>query len=61
LKDFVATYNKWVNESQTDEKYVHITDKERATVDSKCDETSTWLYGELDKQGGMAGNHDPVL
>jgi heat shock protein 4 len=61
LKDFLTTYNKWVNESQTDEKYAHITDEERATVHIKCDETSTWLYGELNKQGGMAGNQEPVL
>jgi heat shock protein 4 len=61
LKASLEVYNKWVNESQTDEKYAHITDDERATVHSKCDETSTWLYGMLDKQGGMAGNQDPVL
>jgi heat shock protein 4 len=61
LKASLEVYNKWVNESQADEKYEHITDEERATVRGQCDEVSTWLYGMLDKQGGMAANQDPVL
>jgi hypothetical protein len=61
LKASLEVYNKWVNESQTDEKYEHITDEERATVHGMCDEVSAWLYGMLDKQGGMAANQDPIL
>jgi heat shock protein 4 len=61
LKASLEVYNKWVNESQADEKYEHITDEERATVHGQCDEISAWLYGMLDKQGGMAANQDPIL
>jgi heat shock protein 4 len=61
LQASLELYNKWVNESQTDERYAHITDDERAVVHGKCDEISAWLYELLDKQGGMALNQDPVL
>jgi heat shock protein 4 len=61
LQATVEQYQKWVNDSQADDLYSHITDEEREKVRSLADSTSAWLYGLLDKQGAMAPNQDPVL
>jgi heat shock protein 4 len=61
LKATLEIYNKWVNASQTDDRYEHITDEERATVHGICEETSAWLYEMLDKQGGMSQCQDPIM
>jgi heat shock protein 4 len=60
LQQSVETYKKWLNESQADEKFAHITDEERQKAIEKCDEISTWMYDMLDKQGYLPTNADPA-
>ena len=47
LQQSVESYKKWLNESQADEKFAHITDEERQKAIEKCDEISTWMYDML--------------
>jgi heat shock protein 4 len=54
-------YLNWVNDSQADVLYSHITDEEREKIRSLTDSTSAWLYDLLDKQRVLAPNKDPVL
>mgnify|MGYP005840947193 CR=1 FL=1 len=61
LQNTLEKFKQWVNESQTDEKYAHITDEERNKCHDKCDEVSSWLYDMLDKQGSLPQSVDPVL
>merc|ERR1712130_1084623 len=61
LEKNIEKYRNWLNSSQSDEKYAHITDEERSTCYAKCDEISGWLYEMLDKQSGLAQNVNPVL
>jgi len=60
LQQNVEQYKKWLNESQADEKFAHITDEERQKAIEKCDEISTWMYDMLDKQGYLPTNADPA-
>lgn len=57
----IEGYTTWLNESQSDEKYAHITDEERQKCHTTCDETSSWLYEMLDKQGLLAPTQDPIV
>jgi heat shock protein 4 len=61
LQQTVESYKKWLNESQADEKFAHITDEERQKANEKCDEISTWMYDMLDKQGYLPTNADPAV
>ncbi|CAB9528943.1 Hypoxia up-regulated protein 1 (Fragment) [Seminavis robusta] len=61
LQANLERYKQWVNQSQTDAKYAHITDEERGTCHAKCDEVSAWMYDLMDKQGGLPMSADPVL
>lgn len=61
LQANLELYQKWVNDSQSDEKYAHITDEEREKVRALTDSTSSWMYDMLDKQGNLAVSQDPVL
>lgn len=61
LQSTLDTFQKWVNESQHDDKFKHITDEERDTVHKVCDETSAWMYEMMDKQGALPLNSDPLL
>lgn len=61
LQRSIEKYKNWLNSSQTDDKYKHITDEERQTCHTKTDETSSWLYAMLDEQGAMPQCADPVL
>jgi len=61
LQKNIEKYKSWLNVSQGDEKFAHITDEEREKCHSTCDETSSWLYEMLDKQGSLAQNEDPVV
>jgi heat shock protein 4 len=61
LQANLETYQNWCNESQTEERYAHITDEERQNVRSTVDNITGWLYDMLDKQSGTALNQDPVL
>lgn len=61
LQSSLELYQNWVNESQANDAYAHITDEERAKVRAAADNTSAWMYEMLDKQGGRAPNQDAVL
>jgi len=61
LQKTIEKYTSWLNSSQGDEKYAHITDEERANCSDKLDKASAWMYDMLDKQGGLAANVDPVV
>jgi len=61
LQKTLEKYTSWINSSQGDENYAHITDEERANCSSKCDTVSAWMYDILDKQGGLAVNVNPVV
>merc|ERR1712063_129298 len=61
LQRNVEFYSNWLNSSQSDEKFAHITDEERQKCRSKCDEVSSWMYDMLDKQGSLGQNVDPVV
>lgn len=61
LQNTLEKYKQWLNESQSDEKFAHITEEERNKCHEKCDEVSSWLYDRLDKQGSLPHNVDPVL
>ena len=61
LQKTLEKYTAWINTSQGDENYDHITDEERTNCSSKCDTVSAWMYEMLDKQGGLAANVDPVV
>ena len=61
LQKTLEKYTSWINSSQGDENYAHITDEERNNCSSKCDTVSAWMYEMLDKQGGLAANVDPVV
>lgn len=57
----IEMYTQWLNESQGQEQYAHITDEERQKCHAKCDEISSWMYEMLDKQGSLAVNVDPAV
>jgi heat shock 70kDa protein 4 len=61
LQSTLQLYQNWVNESQTNESYSHITDEEREKVRSVTEEVSSWMYEMMDKQGSLAANQEPVL
>jgi len=61
LQANLEKYKQWLNESQSDEKYAHITDEERNTCHAKCDEVSSWMYDMMDKQGSKPQSADPIL
>lgn len=61
LQSSLEKYKQWLNESQTDEKFAHITDEERNSCHAKCDEVSSWMYDMMDKQGSLPPSADPVV
>ena len=61
LQRTVEQYKTWLNESQADEKYAHITEEERMKAHDKCDEISNWMYDMMDKQSSLALSADPVF
>lgn len=61
LQANLETFQKWVNESQWEQRYDHITDEEREKARETTDRISAWMYEMLDKQGALAQNQDPVL
>ena len=61
LQRTVEHYKTWLNESQADAKYAHITEEERMKAHEKCDEVSNWMYDMMDKQGSLALSADPVF
>merc|ERR1712194_510595 len=61
LQKTIEKYTSWVNSSQGDAAFAHITDDERATCSDKLDKSSAWMYDTLDKQGSLAANVDPAV
>mmetsp|Transcript_8840 Transcript_8840/g.24480 ORF Transcript_8840/g.24480 Transcript_8840/m.24480 type:complete len:803 (+) Transcript_8840:68-2476(+) len=61
LQATLDTFQNWVNESQNDEKYKHISDDERQIVHKLCDDISAWMYEMLDKQGDLPLHADAIL
>ena len=61
LQKTIEKYTSWLNVSQGDDNYAHITDEERAKCSDTLDKTSAWMYDMLDKQGGLAANADPIV
>mmetsp|Transcript_14890 Transcript_14890/g.31228 ORF Transcript_14890/g.31228 Transcript_14890/m.31228 type:complete len:858 (-) Transcript_14890:427-3000(-) len=59
LKKSIADYKAFV--SSADEKYAHITDVERDVVRKACADEESWLYDQMDAQGKLAANVDPIL
>ena len=57
----VEMYKAWLNDSQSNPIYAHITDEERQKCHMKCDEVASWMYDMLDKQGNVGVNVDPVV
>jgi len=61
LQANLEKYKTWLNVSQSDENYTHITDEERNACFAKCDEVSSWMYDMLDKQGSLPVSSDPII
>lgn len=61
LQKKIEMYQQWLNESQGQDQYAHITDEERQECHTKCDEISSWMYDIMDKQGSIAVNVNPVV
>jgi len=61
LQATLQMFQNWVNESQSNDAYAHITDEERETVRSTTDRVSGWMYEMLDKQGDLTPNQDAIL
>merc|ERR1711957_1104786 len=61
LQKTLEKSTSWLNKSTGDENYAHITDEERSICSEKLDKASAWMYGMLDKQGGLAASVDPAV
>ena len=61
LQKSLEQFKNWLNLTQSDEKYAHITDEERNKGHAKCDEASSWMYEMLDKQGSLSMENDPAF
>jgi len=61
LQKSLEQFKNWLNLTQSDEKYAHITDEERSNGHTKCDEASSWMYEMLDKQGSLSMESDPAF
>jgi len=61
LQRKIKMYQQWLSESQGKDEYAHITEDERQTCHTKCDEISTWMYEMMDKQGSVPANVDPIV
>jgi heat shock protein 4 len=61
LQRTVEKYTNWVNTSQGDAEYEHITQEEFTKCREACDTTASWMYEIMDKQGALAQNQDPAV
>lgn len=61
LQKTLEKYTSWLNTSSGDENYAHISEEERVKCQKMCDDTTSWMYDMLDKQGGHAANIDPIV
>uniref|UniRef100_A0A7S4NBP9 Heat shock protein 70 n=1 Tax=Odontella aurita TaxID=265563 RepID=A0A7S4NBP9_9STRA len=61
LQRAVEKYMNWLNTSEGEDAYAHITYDERSKCYDTCDATSSWMYDVLDKQGSLAQNVDPAV
>jgi heat shock protein 4 len=61
LKRTVEKYTSWLNSSEGEEQYSHLTHDEFSKCHEKCDEVSSWMYDMMDKQGSVPMNGNPVV
>jgi heat shock protein 4 len=61
LKRCVEEYRTWLNGKGSSNDCAHITDEERAIVRTTCVDAETWLYSQMESQGALEPNVDPVL
>jgi len=59
LKKSIQDYKSFV--TSADEKYAHITDVERDIVRKACADEEAWIYDQMEAQGKLPANVDPVL
>ncbi|KAL7573194.1 hypothetical protein ACA910_018851 [Epithemia clementina (nom. ined.)] len=59
LQAALELYQNWVNSEAA--SLEHITEEDRQKVRKTCDEISAWMYEQMDKQGDLPVNVDPVL
>jgi heat shock protein 4 len=61
IRKNIDKYKSLLADAQGNEKFAHITDDEFSKCHAKCDDTSSWVYGMLDKQGSLAANVNPAF
>jgi len=61
LQRTVEKYSNWVNSSQGQDDFAHITDEEFLKCREKCDETANWMYEAMDKQGSLSLSQNPAI
>lgn len=61
LQRTVEKYTNWVNTSQGEAEFEHITQEEFTKCREACDSTASWMYEIMDKQGALAQNQDPAV
>lgn len=61
LQRTVEKYSNWINASQGQDDFAHITDEDFLKCREKCDETANWMYEALDKQGSLTPSQNPAV
>ena len=61
LQKRVDDLKNWLNTIPGNDKLDHITDAEQNLCHKKCDETMSWMYDMLDKQGSLSPDVDPAF
>lgn len=61
LQRTVEKYSNWVNSSQGQDDFAHITDEEFLKCRENCDQTASWMYEAMDKQGSLSPSQDPAV
>lgn len=61
LKEAMDQSKNWLSGPASSSDNAHITDEDRSTVRTACNDAETWLYSQLEKQGMLEPNVDPVL
>jgi len=62
LKQSIEDYRTWLKGKAANSKdFAHITDDEKTVVRNACADAETWLFAQLESQGLLDQNVDPVL
>lgn len=60
--ELVSNIEKYISiANSADEKYAHIPQNEREIIRNSCEATQKWLHENLEAQGTLALNVDPLL